>query len=131
MLNENEIGTYRQLLLAIRARLRGEMEQLTSEALDRADIGMESRSPTHMADMGTDSFEQDFTLRFAESDAVVIEEINDALDRIKQGTYGLCEQCLSDGKSANKASIAKTRLKAIPYTRYCIECERKREELAL
>ncbi|QDU81058.1 General stress protein 16O [Polystyrenella longa] len=131
MLKENEFERYRQMLLVIRTRLRGEMEQLTSEALDRSDLAGESRSPTHMADMGTDSFEQDFTLRFAENEAEVIEEINDALDRIDQGTYGLCEQCLEDGKSAAKSSILKTRLKAIPYTRYCIDCERKREELAL
>lgn len=130
MLKENEFEKYRQLLLTMRSRLRGEVDQLTSEALDRSDFSSESHSPTHMADVGTDSFEQDFTLRFAENDAEVINEIDAALGRIEEKTYGLCEQCLSDGKSPTKSSIMKTRLKAIPHTRYCVECERKREEAA-
>ncbi|MEZ6045350.1 MAG: hypothetical protein R3C11_07150 [Planctomycetaceae bacterium] len=98
MLKENELEQYRQLLLTLRKRVRGEMDQLTSEALDRTDIGIESRSPTHMADMGTDSFEQDFSLRFVESEAEVIELIDAALEKIEEGTgtYGLCEQCLSE-----------------------------------
>ncbi|MCA9042152.1 MAG: hypothetical protein KDA65_17500, partial [Planctomycetaceae bacterium] len=69
MLKENELENFRQLLVSIRARLRGEIEHLTSEALDRTEVETESHSPTHMADMGTDSFEQDFSLRFAENES--------------------------------------------------------------
>ena len=121
---------FRSLLLALQARVRGDVRQLTNEALSASDNG-ELKSPTHMAELGTDAYEQDFSLRFVENDQEVLEEIDSALKRIDDGTYGTCEMCREDGKAASRATIAKTRLRAIPYARNCIECERKREQLTL
>jgi DnaK suppressor protein len=62
-----------------------------------------------------------------ENDQETLNEINQALKRIEKGTYGLCETCLADGKSPGKAAIPKTRLKAIPHARNCVECQGKQE----
>ena len=131
MLKKPELKEYKKLLLGLRARLRGDVEQLTDEALDRSKSGVDSKSPTHIAELGTGNYEQEFSLRVAESDQELLKEIDAALKRIDAGTFGACEGCLEEGKSPSKAMILKTRLRAIPYTRNCVECERKREELSL
>ena len=130
MLKKSELKEYKKILLGMRARLRGDVEQLTDEALDRSEGGG-SKSPTHIAELGTGNYEQEFSLRVAESDQELLKEIDAALKRIAAGTFGACEGCLQEGKSPAKALILKTRLRAIPYARNCVECERKREELSL
>ena len=131
MLKKSEIEHYKLLLLSAQARMRGDVEQLTGEALDRDGGDGDSRSPTHIAELGTMTYEQDFSLRVVESDQEVLDEIIDALNRVDDGTYGQCEMCLKEGKAPSRSGIPKTRLKAIPYTRNCVQCERKREELSL
>ena len=130
MLKKVELQQYRELLLTVQARVRGDVRQLTSEALSGGD-GSDSKSPTHLAELGTDAFEQDCSLRFVENDQEVLAEIGAALNRINDGTYGACEGCVEAGRPKSKSRITKTRLRAIPYARNCIECERKREELML
>jgi DnaK suppressor protein len=112
----------------MQSRIRGDVEQLRDGALNGGDGRNETKSPTHIAELGTENYEQDFSLRVAESDQEVLEEITAALARIEEGTFGLCEECLRAGKPASKAAIKKARLRAIPHARNCIECERKREE---
>jgi RNA polymerase-binding protein DksA len=72
-----------------------------------------------MADVGTENYDQEFTLGLIENEQAMIEQIQDALARIDAGTYGKCTECGSP--------IAKPRLQAIPYTRHCIECARRLE----
>ena len=131
MLKKPEIDEFKQQLLAAHARMRGDVEQLTGEALDRGESGGDSRSPAHIAELGTLTYEQDFTLRVVETDQEVLAEIISALKRVEKGTFGLCEMCVQEGKSPSRAGIPKTRLKAIPYTRHCVQCERTREEQSL
>ena len=124
MLNKKDLEQFRALLMDLRARLRGDVKQLSDGALD--DAG-ESKSPTHMAELGTDSYERDFALSLMENDQETLNEIELALKRIDDGNYGLCEACVAEGKSPTRASIPKTRLKAIPHTRNCVQCQEKLE----
>lgn len=128
MYHQEDYEQFRHLLLDLQARLQGDVQQLTDEALGQTDGALESRSPTHLAELGTENFEQDFSLRFVENDQDILEEINAAFERLDSGDFGYCVQCLAEGKSRSKSMILKSRLKAIPYTRYCVACERKREE---
>ena len=125
--SKSELKEFRALLERLRARLRGDVQQLTDGALTKGEGTADSRSPTHIADVGTDNYEQDFALRFVENEQETLREISEALDRIEAGSYGGCERCLEEGKSESQARINKPRLRAIPFTRYCIECERLRE----
>ena len=122
-----DLDRFRSLLTELRAQLRGDVEQLTSEALDGSH---DSKSPTHMAELGTETFEQDFSLGVVERDQGVLKQIGDALKRIEEGTYGVCPGCLEEGKPPSKAVIPKTRLKAVPYASECVNCARKKEEMA-
>ncbi len=127
----SELTAYRQLLLTLQARVRGDVEHLKDEALEGGDGKGDSRSPTHIAELGTQAYDQDFSLRVVENDQEVLDEIRSALKRIDDGTFGICAGCLEEGKAKSKSQIPRTRLKAIPYARNCVACERKREELSL
>jgi DnaK suppressor protein len=72
-----------------------------------------------MADMGTDNYEQEFTLTLVETDRKLLREINHALAKIQNGTYGICE---GTGKP-----ITKARLEAQPWARYSIEYAKQME----
>lgn len=121
-LKTDELESYRQSLRSLRARLRGDLDQLTDEALHRNGAegsGNLSNMPLHMADVGTENYDQEFDLGLIENQQGTLDQIHEALDRIEDGSFGLCAEC--------NGAIAKPRLQAIPYTPHCIECARKLE----
>jgi DnaK suppressor protein len=130
MFNKKELSQFKQILLSLRARVRGDVEHLKDGALDRSGDGGDSKTPTHIAELGTEAYEQDFSLRVVENDQGVLEEIDIALSRVADGTYGLCSGCEEEGRAPSKSMIPKLRLRAIPYTRNCVNCERKLQELS-
>jgi RNA polymerase-binding protein DksA len=95
---------------------------LADEALgaNGAKTGAASRAPVDMADVATDNFEQEFTLSLLKNQENVLEEIGEALERIRQETFGLCEEC--------QKPIPKARLQALPYARHCVACARKAQQ---
>jgi RNA polymerase-binding transcription factor DksA len=118
-----ELENYRELLVALRTRLNGDVSHLADEALRATGgeaSGSLSNAPLHMADLGTDNFEQEFTLSLLQNQEQALEEISDAIERIRQGTFGLCEEC--------HGPIPKARLQALPYTRHCVACARKLQQ---
>ena len=121
-LSKKELKEYRKMLLARRALLLGDVEKLEGEALKTGSdsAGDLSTLPLHMADMGTDSNEQDITLGLMESENEELQEIEEALERIDDGTFGICDEC--------DKVIPKTRLNAIPWALLCVTCKSKEEE---
>lgn len=113
-----DLDKFRHLLLMHRRQLLGDIEGMEKEAL-QPEGGNLSTLPVHMADVGTDSYEQEFTLDLADRGRRVIDEIDHALGKIDDATYGICE--------GTGQMISKTRLEARPWTRYSIEFARQRE----
>lgn len=120
-LPKGELKEFRLLLTTIKARLKGNVDKLGNDALN-ANSGELSTMPLHMADMGSDTFEQDMTLGRLEAESADLEQIEAALGRIEKGNYGQCENCAQP--------IPKGRLRAIPYTRLCIPCKEKEEAVS-
>ena len=114
-LSKKELDEYKALLHAKRRQLVGMLSGMEDEAL-RQSGGNLSNMPVHMADMGSDVYEQDFTLGMAETERAIINEIDAALQRIEDKTFGVCQMT---GKP-----IAKARLDAKPWAKYTIEAER-------
>ena len=117
-----ELKFYKQQLVLLRARLRGDVTGMAEAALSKTRSeasGDLSSMPIHMADVGSDNYEQEFTLSLLQSEEEVLEQIEAALERIEDGVYGSCVEC--DGR------ISKTRLNAIPYTPFCIRCANRFE----
>jgi DnaK suppressor protein len=117
-----EMRAFRKTLEAVRSRLRGDVSTMADAALGRngdEPAGHASTMPVHMADIGSDAFEQEFTLSLMASEEDTLELVEQALDRIRQKTYGTCEEC--------GGVIAKKRLEALPYAGTCIRCAEKLE----
>jgi RNA polymerase-binding protein DksA len=114
-----ELEEFRLLLLAKRRELVGDMSSMEREALRSAQGSNLSNLPLHMADMGTDNYEQEFTLGLVEKDRQLLREINSALAKIQDGRFGICE---GTGKP-----ITKARLEAQPWARFSIEYARMME----
>ncbi len=119
VLKNDELEFYRLALLSLKARLRGDLDQMTDEALRRNLVngsGNLSNVPIHMADVGTENYDQEFTLELIQNEQGTLEMVNEALQRLEIDKFGLCVEC--------GEPIAKPRLQAIPYARHCIGCAR-------
>ena len=117
-----DLELFRHMLLQIRRQLMGDVDHMESEALNtsRSDAsGDLSLMPIHMADIGTDNYEREFTISLIENETDTLREIDAALQRIDAGTYGVCE--------ATHKPIGKMRLKVMPWARYCVAHERSKE----
>lgn len=112
-LSQKELQQFREVLLVKRAALVGDLSTLSDEARGAGESGGGSTMPLHMADLGTDNFEQEFTLGLLANERERLADIDEALERIAQGTYGIC--------AATGRPISKQRLKAQPWTKYCYE----------
>ena len=121
-MNNADMQVHKERLLALRARLRGEVNHMADAALKNncAEAnGDLSRMPIHMADLGSDNFEREFTLSLMESEEDTLGRIEASLERIEDGTYGDCGEC--------GAKIPKARLNAIPYAILCVKCASQSE----
>ena len=117
-----EMKVYKERLIMLRSRLRGDVNAMAEAALNKTRSeasGDLSSMPIHMADVGSDNYEQEFTLSLMQNDEGTLEKIEVALERIEDGAYGSCVEC--------GGRITKTRLNAIPYTPHCIKCATKLE----
>ncbi len=108
-----EIKKFKALLLAKLDEILDNVICMEEETLRKPRTDL-SNMPFHMADAGTDTYELENTLGLVDSERKLLMEIQDALSRIDNGTYGVCE-----GKNE---PIPKERLKAIPWARYCVTC---------
>jgi len=106
-----EIREFRALLLAKRNEVLNNVVFMEDETLHRQRSDL-SNMPIHMADIGTDNYDQEFTLELMDSERKLVKEIDEALQRIEDGTYGICE--------GSGEPIPKQRLRAIPWARYCV-----------
>ncbi len=120
-LGKKSLGKFERQLLEKRRELVGDVEHLTSQALAGYNASSaHSHMPMHMADIGSDNWEQEFTLDLVDNERMLIREIDGALSRIRDGTYGVC--------LATHRPIGQARLSAKPWAKYCIEYARLREK---
>ncbi len=117
-LKKKDLDHYQGLLLDRRRELVGDLHAMEKQALQSAS-GNVSHMPIHMADVGTDTYDQDFMLGLAESERQRLREIDAALMRIEDRTYGVCQM--------TEKVIPKARLNAKPWARLTIEAAREIE----
>ena len=122
-MTKKELANVKQILLKHKAELQKEIGHISKESMTRSPketSGDLSSYSFHMADMASDNYERDLSMDLVTSEHKALYEIEEALDRLEEGTFGNCESC--DKK------IARERLMAIPYTRFCRECQEKEEK---
>src|SRR3990167_5839712 len=117
-----EVAQFKKLLLSLRERLVGKVDVMQGETLkkSRQDAsGDLSNVPIHMADVGTDNYERELMIELMQNGEDGVRNIDDALERIEEGTFGICDAC--------EKKINRERLKAVPYASLCINCQREEE----
>lgn len=110
----------RRALLALRARLWGDVTH-TADAALAGSMEATSASPD-AADLASETIEQDVALSLLGSAAVTLDQIDAALQRIEDGTYGHCARC--------GTKIPAARLEALPYATCCVQCAARQERAA-
>lgn len=116
--NAKELKEYKQLLLNLRDRIVDEINFLAGDNLNRSQresSGDLSSYSFHMADQGTDNFDREFALNLVSSEQDALYEIDEALRRIDNGSYGICE--------LSGEPIERERLKVLPYARHSVKAQ--------
>jgi DnaK suppressor protein len=122
-LTKKELEQYKNRLLELREKIGAEVGQIEKDYLRKSSrdaSGDISSHPFHMADAATDAFDTEFNIGLASNEKNVLYEIDAALRRIKEGTFGICEKY--------GTPISKKRLKAMPYARYSIKAQEEEEK---
>ena len=117
-----DMRPYRKVLEQLRSRLRGDVNTMADAALGTntdEPSGHSSTMPVHMADIGSDAFDQEFTLTLMENEEDTLQSVEEALARIRRKTFGTCVEC--------EGIITKKRLEALPYAPTCIRCAERLE----
>jgi DnaK suppressor protein len=120
--SKKELEHFRAILIAKRRELFGDVSTMETQAL-RGQSGALSNMPQHLAEQGSEAYDQALSLDLAAADRKLIREIDDALARIADGTYGICEM---SGKP-----IKVERLEELPWARYSIEAARELERQSM
>lgn len=121
-LSEKQIKQYQKILLATQSKILKDIDHLESHTLGshRENSGDLSGYSLHMADVGTDNYERELALDVVGNEQDILYQIESALKRIENGSYGICEMM--------NVPIQKKRLDAIPWTPFCIEAAEKVEQ---
>lgn len=120
---KKDLTAFKKILVKKKDEILADIKHISDDTLKKSQkdaSGDISGYTYHMADVATDTYDREFSLGLASNDRQFLYELEDALKKIEEGKYGICESCNS--------SIAKSRLKAVPYARLCVKCQEKKEK---
>ena len=120
---KKELKEFKKLVLKQQESIVDDIKHISEDTLKKSQkdaSGDISGYTYHMADVATDNYDREFSLGLASHDRKMLYDFDDALKKIEEGTFGICEDC--------KILISKTRLKALPQARLCVKCKEKREK---
>ncbi len=122
-LTKKDLERFKKILQEARQKFARDLQHLEGDSLNtsqRDASGDLSGYSYHMADMATDNFDREFTLGLASNEQQSLNLIDQALRKIEEGNYGICEEC--------KKPISQKRLTAMPHARLCIKCQELEEK---
>ncbi|HIE35697.1 MAG TPA: hypothetical protein EYP89_00465 [Candidatus Omnitrophica bacterium] len=120
---KKELKIYKEKLLNLKDDILNQIRDISQNTLMKSQKDLSgdiSGYTLHMADVASDNYERDFNLGIVSGEREVLLEIDEALKRIEDKSYGICKMC-------NKR-IGKRRLEAILYAKYCRKCKEKLEK---
>ena len=122
-MNKKELGLFKEKLISMRHDIHLAMKMIKqneNESTSKEASGDLSSYSFHLADQGTDSMDHQRNFIFAEIDSAVLYDIDTALEKLDDGSFGLCELCGQE--------IPHARLEVIPFARLCVKCQSREEE---
>jgi len=120
---KKDLKDFKKIILSRKEELVDDIKHISDDTLKKSQkdaAGDISGYTYHMADVATDTYDREFSLGLASNERQVLYELEDALKKVEDGTFGICESC--------KCLITKTRLKAVPQARLCVKCQEKKEK---
>jgi RNA polymerase-binding protein DksA len=120
---KSDLKEFKKIVLKKKEELLGDLNHISEDTLRKSQkeaSGDISGYTYHMADVASDNYDREFSLGLASGERKSLYELDDALKRIEEGTFGICDDC--------KGQITKIRLKAVPSAKLCIKCQQKREK---
>ncbi|MFZ5516128.1 MAG: TraR/DksA family transcriptional regulator [Candidatus Zhuqueibacterota bacterium] len=116
-MDKKDLEYFKQLLLQKREEILHELGYYKETASDTSKqiSGTDTTYATHMADHGTDEREREKSFYYASRENKYLLYLNEALQRIEDGTYGICISCHQE--------IPRERLEAVPHTQLCVPCK--------
>jgi len=120
---KKDLGDFKKIILARKEDILDDIKHVSEDTLKKTQkdaAGDISGYAYHMADVATDTYDREFSLGLASNEREILYELDDALKKIEEGSFGICEQC--------KSLITKIRLKAVPQARLCVKCQEKKEK---
>jgi len=118
-----DLAAFKKLILKKKEDIIDHIREISEETVKKSqkDASGDISSYTyHMADVATDNYDREFSMGRVSEDREFLFELDDALKRIEDGSFGICEDC--------GALVSKTRLKAVPSARLCIKCQEKKDK---
>ncbi|MDD3983581.1 MAG: TraR/DksA family transcriptional regulator [Candidatus Omnitrophota bacterium] len=118
-----DLAAFKKLILKKKEDIIEHIREISEETVKKSqkDASGDISSYTyHMADVATDNYDREFSMGRVSEDREFLFELDDALKRIEDGSFGICEDC--------GALVSKTRLKAVPSARLCIKCQEKKDK---
>jgi DnaK suppressor protein len=117
-MNKETIDLYRKRLLKMRENILNKAKKLKEDSYNLGTDGIQD-----MADAASNTYNADILMSISDNDLTALKDIDNSLDKLSKGTYGVCEEC--------EEKISEKRLEANPVARYCITCKRQMEEKGL
>lgn len=109
-MDKRKIKSYRDRLLARRENLFGQVMEAESYSRER-----DAEATQDPADMAANSYNKELLFSMSNNDRLLLEMIDEALERIEAGAYGECINC--------GEAVQEKRLEAVPWARYCLKCQ--------
>ena len=122
-MNKTDLEYFKGLIVSKKEELLSELGYLENSSMSataKDQSGDLSSYSYHMADQGTDTMDREMAFSLASREGRYLHHLNEALERIEKGTYGICRSC---GKE-----ISRTRLEAVPNATQCINCKNAEEK---
>lgn len=122
-LNKKELAEFKKIVLKRKEEILEGIQHISEDTLKKSQkeaSGDISGYTYHMADVATDTYDREFSLGLASNERKLLYELDDALKKIEEGAFGICEEC--------KSLITRNRLKAVPYARLCVKCQERKEK---
>jgi DnaK suppressor protein len=117
-MNKEKVEFYRKRLLKMRENILNKAKKLKEDSYNLGTDGIQD-----MADAASNTYNADILMSISDNDLTLLKDIDNSLDKLNKGSYGICEEC--------EEKISEKRLEANPVARYCITCKRQMEEKGL
>ena len=130
---KNELTKFKKVILAKREEIIEQLQNLKDQMMDPTTgqyVNESSPYSLHMAEQGTDAQEREKLYLWAQRENKFLGYLEDALQRIESGTYGLCIECIDEPKNLCPTCplVPKERLLAVPHTQLCVEVKMKQDK---